>query len=282
MPLVDTFSKFPSPFTYDGITHEVYWKKAGDPILASPAILLMHELPGMTEGCLKFANLLVNNGFTVYLPLLFGKAGESSAVTAIVANSLINTSRICIGREFYALKERKSSPITNWLRALCRLLYSKPEHQDFRGIGAMGMCLTGGFVLSLMVDEVVMAPVASQPSLPFGFTDSQRKALGISPEELVKAKERAKETSLLALRFEEDRICPQERFETLNNEFKNSVKFKIISAKTRKRDGIRPSPHAIFTLDFADNQGNPYPCTQEAFNQLIEFFRERLLIAPNE
>jgi dienelactone hydrolase len=276
MSLIDTFSKYASPFAHDGITHEVYWKKAGDPSEPSPAILVMHELPGMTESCLKFANRLVDNGFAVYLPLLFGKAGESSAITAILANSLINTSRICIGREFYALKQRQSSPITNWLRALCRQIYSQPEHHNFKGIGAIGMCLTGGFVLSVMIDKVVMAPVASQPSLPFGFTDSQKKALGISPMELVKAKERAKETGLLALRFEEDRICPAGRFETLNNEFGDSVQFKIISALERKRDGIRPSPHAIFTEDFADKLENPYPCTEEAFNQLIEFLRERL------
>ncbi len=276
MPLIDTFSKLASPFCYDGITHEVYWKKAFDPSNPSPAILLMHELPGMTESCLKFANRLVDNGFTVYLPLLFGKAGESSAIAAIVANSLINTGRICIGKEFYALKERQSSPITNWLRALCRQIYSQSEHQNFRGIGAMGMCLTGGFVLSLMIDEVVMAPVASQPSLPFGFTDSQKKALGISPDDLAMAKERGKETGLLALRFEEDQICPAARFETLSREFGDNVEFKIISDGERKRDGIRPNPHAIFTADFADNQGNPYPCCQEAFNQLIEFFRERL------
>lgn len=204
MPLIDTFSKLASPFCYDGITHEVYWKKAFAPSKPSPAILLMHELPGMTESCLKFANRLVDNGFTVYLPLLFGKAGESSAIAAIVANSLINTGRICIGKEFYALKERQSSPITNWLRALCRQIYSQSEHQNFRGIGAMGMCLTGGFVLSLMIDKVVMAPVASQPSLPFGFTDSQKKALGISPDDLAMAKERGKEAGLLALRFEQD------------------------------------------------------------------------------
>ena len=126
------------------------------------------------------------------------------------------------------------------------------------------MCLTGGFVL---------APVASQPSLPFGFTDAQKKALGISPDELAIAKERAKETGLLALRFEEDRICPAARFDTLTREFKDSIECKIISAQERKRDGIRPSPHAIFSID---KQENPHRCTQETLERLIEFFRERL------
>ncbi len=276
MSLINTFSQFESPFSHDGITHTVYWKRAGNPGESSPAILLMHELPGMTESCLKFANRLVDNGFTVYLPLLFGKAGESDAIAAVVANSLIYTAQICISKEFNALKQRHSSPITNWLRALCRQIYSHSSHQQFRGIGAIGMCLTGGFVLSLMIDETVMAPVASQPSLPFGFTDAQKKALGISPDELAIAKERAKETGLLALRFEEDRICPAERFDTLTREFKDSIECKIIPAQERKRDGIRPSPHAIFSIDFADKQGNPHRCTQETLERLIEFFRERL------
>jgi dienelactone hydrolase len=276
MSLINTFSQFESPFSHDGMTHKVYWKRAKGSNESSPAILLMHELPGMTESCLKFANRLVDNGFTVYLPLLFGKAGESDAIAAVVANSLIYTAQICISKEFNALKERQSSPITNWLRALCRQIYSQPQHQIFRGIGAIGMCLTGGFVLSLMIDETVMAPVASQPSLPFGLTDSQKKALGISPDELAVAKSRAKETGLLALRFEEDRICPPERFDTLRREFGDTVECKIISAQERKRDGIRPSPHAIFTIDFANKQGNPHRCTQEALERLIEFLRERL------
>lgn len=94
----------------------------------------------------------------------------------------------------------------------------------------------------------------------------------------LQARERAKETSLLALRFEEDKICPVARFETLNKELGDNAHFQIISATQRKRDGIRSSPHAIFTEDFADAQGQPYPCTQEAFEQLIKFFQTRLTL----
>jgi len=277
MASIETFSKFPSPFTHDGMVHEVYWKRPKDSNKPVPAILVIHELPGMTENCLNFADRLVDNGFAVYLPLLFGKAGESSTIPAVLTNSLINTGRICISKEFYALKEQQSSPITNWLRALCRHIHTQPEHQGFSGIGAIGMCLSGGFVLSLMIDPAVMAPVASQPSLPFGLTDSKKKALGISPEELAEAKVRAKETELLALRFEEDGICPAQRFETIKRKFGDDVQFKIISATERKRDGIRSSPHAIFTEDFADKEGKPYPCTQEAFRQLVEFLQSRLV-----
>ena len=79
---------------------------------------------------------------------------------------------VCISREFRVLAVRQSSPITNWLRALCRSLHAE---LGGKGVGAIGMCLTGNFALALMVDSAVMAPVLSQPSLPFPFGKARRE-----------------------------------------------------------------------------------------------------------
>ena len=59
---------------------------------------------------------------------------------------------------------KQTSPIIAWLRALARNL-----HADVGGpgVGAVGMCFAGGFALGMMVDDIMVAPVLSQPSLPF-------------------------------------------------------------------------------------------------------------------
>lgn len=229
----------------------------------------MHELPGMTLRCLELAERLNKQGYTVYLPLMFGKPEEYSI--------LANTVHICLSKEFYCFAQNKSSPITDWLRALCRHIYSKPEHRQCSGIGAIGMCLTGGFVLSLMIDEWIMAPVMSQPSLPFALTKSAKFALGVSPNELEQAKERSKNVPILALRFEEDKISPPERFKTLKREFGDRIECIAIAAEARKRDGIPPFPtHAVLTDNFADQSGNPYPSTQKAFERVLAFLQEQL------
>jgi dienelactone hydrolase len=242
----------------------------------------MHELPGMTQECVDLARRITDSGFTVYLPLLFGKPDQE--------NSLFKTlgyaAQLCISREFNCLAKHQSSPITHWLRDLCR---SARDECGGPGVGVIGMCLTGGFVLSLMADDSVIAPVASQPSLPFGFTNSSKKALGVSPQDLKAAKDRAKEgVPLLALRFSEDRISPPEKLMTLRQEFGATPKLiedstdlcwrrgKVletieINSKPANPFGISRSSHAILTLDFRE-KGHP---TNRVFQRVIEFIQEQ-------
>jgi len=237
----------------------------------------MHELPGLTETCLRFADRLVDQGFTVYLPLLFGQLGESSKPLPLGANTIKFTAQLCISHEFYLLKTGASSPIVDWLRGLCQHIYQKNEHRGYPGIGAIGMCLTGGFVLSLMLEASVIAPVASQPSLPLGLTPSRRKALGISADDLERAKQRAEETGLMVVRFDEDAISPASRLSTLEDVFDKTLEKVVITREQRQREGIRAWPHAVFTEHFADSSGRPFKCTQAAFNRVLRFLQERLV-----
>jgi dienelactone hydrolase len=272
MALIDGFLRFPTPFTFQEMTHEVYWKTPADASGPVPAVLVIHELPGMTEKCLEFADRLVGAGFAVYLPLLFGEAGQES--------SFVNFVRVCVSREFKVFSQDESSPITNWLRALAKHVYRLNGHADFPSIGAIGMCLTGGFVLSLMLDETVVAPVASQPSVPFSIWPTFSASLGLSPSDLGRARTRAEQTGLMALRFERDWFCREERFTSLEREFGSNAELRVITAAECQRDGV-PSfplpPHAVFTDRFADSGGQPFRCTLEAFEALIAFFRVRLM-----
>lgn len=271
-------------FQNDGSpSRRVYYKGKG------PAVVLMHELPGMIPECVDLARRIADAGFTVYLPLLFGKPDQPFSLPGMLGY----TAQICISREFNCFAKQQSSPITNWLRALCQR-----AHQECgdRGVGVIGMCLTGGFVLSLMADESVIAPVASQPSLPFGTTASHKAALGVSPNDLENARVRADQgVPLLALRFSEDKISPPEKFTTLRQEFGDTPEVVEDSTELCWRRGnvletieINSRPdnpynisqwsHAVLTLGFRA-QGHP---ANRVFQRVIDFLQEQFSKHPRD
>ena len=124
-----------------------------------PAIIIIHEIYGFTPTLARFCRWVRDAGFHVYAPILFGEpdAGNAEKPSAMRIVSL------CISREFTILSANKSSPVTEWLRALARLAH---EECGGPGVGAIGMCVTGGFALSMALDPVVLASVLAQPGLP--------------------------------------------------------------------------------------------------------------------
>jgi dienelactone hydrolase len=135
------------PFTHQGRTHQVY--RAG----AGPAVIVIHEIPGIHPGMVTFAQRLLAAGYTVYLPSLFGRAGQPVSTGAVLRSIL----QVCITREFAILADR-TSPVVTWLRALAATAHRACGGP---GVGAIGMCLTGGFALAMAVDQAVLAPVLS-------------------------------------------------------------------------------------------------------------------------
>ena len=164
-------------FSHDGRTLPVW--RGGE----GPGVVVIHEVPGITPQVAAFGRRLADAGFSVAMPELFGTVGKGYG-----ANMVGQLVRACVSREFHVLATNQSSPITSYLRALCRKAH---EECGGTGVGAIGMCLTGNFALSLMVDESVMAPVLSQPSLPFGITAGHRAAIHVSAEDLAVVKRRA-------------------------------------------------------------------------------------------
>ena len=253
----ETFS-----FTHDGGTRTVYRRGNG------PGVVVMHEIPGITPQVEEFARRVSDAGFTVYLPHMFGVPGRPISVGYIFGEMV----RACVSREFAILAKRQASPITEWLRALCRR-----AHQECggRGVGALGMCLTGNFALALMVDDSVMAPVLSQPSLPFPVSQAHRAALHVSDDALAVAKRRAAAgCGVLGLRFTADRACPPERFATLRREFGEHFEAIEIDSSPGNPHGIKRGAHSVLTTDLIDAEGHP---TRAALDRVLAFFRERLL-----
>lgn len=246
------------PFAHEGINHTVYTSGAG------PGIVLIHELPGLTEACIRLARKLVDASYRVYMPLLFGEAGKSAV--------LRNTKHVCISREFKVFAANETSPIVNWLRAVCALAHRECGGP---GVGAIGMCLTGNFVISLMADEHMLAPVSCQPSLPFHMGGRRRSALAVDPEELEKAKLRARNgQKLLCFRFSNDFMSPEARFKRLEREFGDAFDGTRIDSSRGNEHHIKPRSHAVLTKDFVDREGHP---TRAALEKVLSFFGERLV-----
>ena len=256
---IDGFDSF--PFTDAGETRTVFVRGQG------PGVVVIHEIPGITPEVAGFARRVADDGFRVYLPHLFGSPGRRFSAPYMIEQ----LARACVAREFWLLARRASSPVTRWLRALCRYAHGECGGP---GVGAIGMCITGNFALSLMVDPSVMAPVLSQPSLPLPVSASHRAALHLSDEDLVQVRERAQGgCKVLGLRFTSDALCPPERFATLRRELGDGFEGVEVDSGPGNPYGISRAAHSVVTRDLVDEAGHP---TQVALERVLDLFRERL------
>ena len=208
-----------SSFTHEGVTHPTWRKGTG------PVVIVVHEIPGVTPKVIEFAERVVNEGFTVVMPLLVGEVGRGPS-GAYIAQSM---AKICISREFTTMAMHKTSPIISWLRALAQQLHAEVGGI---GVGADSMCFSGGFALGMMVDDIMVAPVLSQPSLPFAIGGSRGADLNLSESDQARLVERAQAgCQVLGLRYTGDKLVGT-RFATLRKllgEAFIAVKFASIS-----------------------------------------------------
>ena len=248
-------------FTAEGDSRAVYRTGSG------PAVIVISEIPGITPNVARFARFVADTGFTAVMPHVFGDDGRAVS-NGYAAGSL---AQACISREFTVLALGKTSPITTWLRALA-------AHEHGRcggpGVGAVGMCFTGGFALAMMVDDVVLAPVLSQPSLPFPVTKAHRRSIGVSEADTRRIQERALAgTCVLGLRFTGDKLSPPERFEHLRELLGDAFVAVELDSSPGNPHGHRKTAHSVLTEDLDDRPGTP---TRAALDQVLEFFAKRL------
>ncbi len=195
----------PDTFTHEQSTHPTWRRGEGSPVI------VIHEMPGIIPEVVEFGEEVVEAGHTVVLPQLFGVPEAPMGLPALART----VPRICISREIIAFRTGRTSPVAIWLRALARSL-----HAEFggRGVGALGMCFTGGFALAMAVDPAVAAPVVAQPSLPFPITARRRADLGLSPADLAAVRRRTDEgCRVLGVQYASDPATGA-RFDTLDAE----------------------------------------------------------------
>jgi dienelactone hydrolase len=251
-----------APFSAAGYTHDVYSKGEG------PGVVLIPEMPGIHPGVLALGNHLVDNGFTVAAPSLFGTPGAPG----IRPGMLPILMRGCVAKEFAAFATNADRPVAHYLRALARDLNEKTPG---KGVGVIGQCFTGGFALAAAVDDSVLAPILSQPSLPFPLTAKHRRDPGLSEGELKAIEERAANEGLCAmgLRFSEDAMAPAARFKTLKDRLGDAFEVIEIDSRPGNQHGISRAAHSVLTDQVREVDGHP---AYEARKRVVEFLTQRL------
>jgi dienelactone hydrolase len=261
---LDDFSK--REITIEGISKTVYVTGTG------PAVIVMTEMPGISPHVARFSRWVRDAGFTVYMPSLFGEDG----VVQTVEKSVSIFKKACVSAEFRALSSNQSSPVTQWLRALAKRAH---EECGGPGVGAIGMCFTGNFALTMMLESSVLAPVVSQPSLPM----NDPGGLEISPEDLTAVKQRLERENLsvLAYRFDGDKFCKAERFAAYKAALGDRFVSRVLPDSAANKDSLAPffehvvaSPHSVVTAHLIDEAGQP---TIAARDEILAFFTKRLV-----
>lgn len=245
---------------HGSITHDVY--RVGE----GPAVVLMHELPGMTTGCLRAAKRIVDSGFRVYLPLFFLHPGTRDDALSVIEAALSPT--LCIRHEFNLFAANGHSRITGWLRKLCTVADAECGN---RGVGLIGMCLTGNIVLSVMLDPSVRAPVMCEPAIPL----LHKSALGVPRKDIDNAVTRAAYSPILAFRFTTDTKCPPERFATLRCTFGRNIATTEIPTGPSHPFNIPDGSHSVLSGDYPC-QDDPNHPVQHAFDQILLRFKTSL------
>lgn len=249
----------------DGVTRTVYVAGAG------PGVMVLPEMPGISPEVARFGRWVRNAGFTVYMPSLFGRDGAVPDLAE--ATSIFQ--RACVSAEFRAFAANESSPVTQWLRGLARLV-----HQECGGpgVGAIGMCFTGNFALTMMLEPAMLAPVLSQPSLPL----KDPGGLEIAPDELRAVRQRLERENLtvLAYRFEGDRICTAQRFAAYAAALGDRFIPRVLPDTAANPEPQSPfftqvvaGPHSVVTAHLIDEEGQP---TIAARDEILAFFAQRL------
>jgi len=264
-PLQDFSSRV---ITLDGVAKTVWVAGKG------PAVIVMAEMPGISPHVARFARWVRDAGFTVYMPSLFGRDG---AVPSVEEGTAV-FQRACVSAEFRALAGNQSSPVTHWLRGLARLV-----HQECGGpgVGAIGMCFTGNFALTMMLEPSMLAPVLAQPSLPL----KEPAGLEIAPDEIATVRDRLERENLtvLAYRFKGDQICKAERFAAYAAALGNRFVARELPDSAANTD-VAPFfaryvryPHSVVTQHLIDAAGQP---TIAARDEILAFFATRLVTKP--
>jgi dienelactone hydrolase len=255
----------PRQITLDGIEKKAYLMGQG------PAVIVMTEMPGISPHVARFARWVRDAGFTVYMPSLFGRDG---AVPQAEEGAAV-FKRACVSAEFRAFASNASSPVTQWLRALARLAH---EECGGPGVGAIGMCFTGNFALSMMMEPAMLAPVVCQPSLPL----DDPAGTNVAADELAAVRQRLEreDLSVMAYRFDGDRFCKAERFAAFSQALGERFVARVLPDSAANPNTppffaqVVASPHSVVTAHLIDEAGQP---TLAARDEILAFFALRLL-----
>jgi dienelactone hydrolase len=260
-------------FTHDGKERTIFRTGTG------PAVIVMAEIPGITPKVAAFAEQVADIGCTAVLPHLFGVPGQDPSAGGSLA-MLPKLSQVflplCVSREFVVFATGRTSPVISWLRALAA---QEHERCGGPGVGAVGMCFTGGYALAMATDPRLLVPVLSQPSLPIPVTPAHRRAIDCSAADLdaVAGRCAAGELEVIGLRFKGDKLAVGERFELLRERLGDAFIAVELDDADANPEAVMP-PHSVLTEHLIDEPGQP---TYDALHLVLDHFRRKLVEAAD-
>jgi dienelactone hydrolase len=260
----------PQAVILNGITKTVHVAGQG------PAVIVMTEMPGISPEVARFARWVRDAGFTVWMPSLFGRDGA----VAMADEGAAVFQRACISAEFRAVAGKdgrtQSSPVTLWLRALARHAHGLCGGP---GVGAVGMCFTGNFALTMMLEPAVLAPVLCQPSLPLN--DPAGIEITQGEVQVVRDRLQREDLTVLAYRFEGDKFCRAQRFAAYAQALGDRFVSRVLP-DAAANPNVAPffathvtTPHSVVTAHLIDAAGEP---TLAARDEILAFLRRRLQV----
>ncbi len=238
---------------------------------SGPAVIVMPETPGISPHLARFARWVRDAGFTAWMPSLFGRDGALPDAEEAIATF----KRTCVSAEFRALGAGEPTPIALWLRGLARIAHAECGGP---GVGAIGMCFTGNFALSMLLEPAVVAPVLCQPTMPL----EDCAALESGPQELAQARARLERDDLTvrAYRFAGDRFCTAQRFAAYASALGDRFEGRVLpddAANTKELppffEKVIKGGHSVVTVHLIDEAGQP---TLAARDKILAFFAQRL------
>jgi dienelactone hydrolase len=235
-----------------------------------PGVVVMPEMPGISPDVARFARWVRDAGFTVYVPSLFGVDGAYP--TTELGEPIIR--RACVSKEFRAFAGGGTSPVVTRLRALARIAH---DECGGAGVGAVGMCFTGNFALTMTLEPAVVAAVVNHPSLPL----DDPAGLELSPEDAVAIRARAERDDLdvLGYRFDTDRWCTQARFAAYEALLGERFDGRTLPGAVANPDpppffrDLVGTPHSVVTAHLVDEAGHP---TVQARDEILAYLTRRL------
>jgi dienelactone hydrolase len=255
------------PLECGDLKHDLYSKGAG------PSVVVLHELPGLAQPAVDFSERLIDAGFRVHLPHLFGPLLCYAPSTNLV--------RLCISAEFARLRAGVEAPITRWMYSMISTI---SEQEGGGAVGVIGMCVTGAFIIPLVLHPSVKAAVASQPAIPLHFPyimfgcgrGPWMRQFNVPDGQVERAGERVREESIkiLALRYRDDRICPRERIDRLRDTFAANLEAHEYPCASWVRRVFKP-PHAVLTDEY-DRTQDPSDPTRDALQRVVDFLSQHL------
>lgn len=230
-----------------------------------PRVILLHEFFGIRPDVVGLGDQLVENGFAVTMPYLFGQADDRSPRVTPITQA-----RLCITKEFWALGGRGERGFSAKLRALAEALHAQNSSRP--GVGVIGMCFTGGFALAAAVSPSVVAPVLGQPALPGALFGG---AMPLGRDEMSAVSRRARDEGLcvLGVRFSGDRISPKRRFSALQKRLGDAFEVIELDSSWGNPGRFGPMAHSVLTGEVREEPPND---AAGARDRVVTFLKEQL------